>query len=118
MHEMSVMGEVFAIINNNIDKYNLIKITKVVIRVGEMTCINDKSLRFAFQVFAENTIVEGAELIIKKVQARAKCNNCGSVFKISYTDKICPFCNTYSDQIVNGYELYLDKVEGETDEDN
>ena len=118
LHEMSIVGEIFSIINENIQKYNLKKVSRVVIAVGEMTCVNDDALQFAFQVFAENTIAENAELIINKVEAKVKCNNCGQLFNITYTDKQCPVCNTYSDNLQNGYELILDKVEGEVDEDN
>ena len=118
MHEMSVMGEIFTIINKKVKEYKLNKITKVVVKVGEMTCINEESLKFAFKVFSENNLVEEAEFIINKVEAKAKCSNCGYVFKITYTDKLCPLCNTYSDNITNGYELYLEEVEGETDEDD
>lgn len=114
---MSVMGEVFSIIYGNIKKYNLKEITKVVVRVGEMTCINDDALRFAFHVFSENTIAEEAEFVINRIEARAKCDNCGKFFSITYTDKLCPFCDTYSNNITNGYELFLDKIEGEADED-
>ena len=115
---MSVMGEIFSIIKNSVNKYKFKKITKVVVRLGEMTCINDDALRFAFQVFSEDTIAEEADFVINKVEARAECSNCGHVFKITYTDKLCPFCNTYSDNIINGYELFLDEVEGETDEND
>ncbi|ACL69146.1 hydrogenase maturation nickel metallochaperone HypA [Halothermothrix orenii] len=115
---MSVMGEIFSIINSNVAKYRLKRVTKVVVRVGEMTCLNDEALDFAFQVFAEDTVAEGAELIINKEKARARCHHCGHIFEITYTDKLCPHCQSYSDNIVNGYELYLDKVEGEIDEND
>ena len=115
---MSVMGEIFSIIRANIKQYKLSKITKVIVRVGEMTCINDDALRFAFQVFAQDTIAEKAELVINIVEARTKCKNCGYVFKATYTEKSCPLCSTYSDNIINGYELFLDEIKGETYEDN
>ena len=116
MHEMSVMGEIFSIIYIKVHKYNLSKITCVTIRIGEMTCLSEQSLRFAFDVFAENTIAEGADFVINKVKARAKCSNCSKIFEIIYTDKECPNCHIYSDNIFSGYELYLDKVEGEGNE--
>jgi len=118
MHEMSVMGEIFTIINKIVKEYKLNKITKVVVKVGEMTCINEESLKFAFKAFSENTLIEEAQFIINRVEAEAKCINCGYVFKIYYTDKLCPKCDTYSNNIINGYELFLEEVEGETDEDD
>jgi len=116
VHEMSVMGEIFSILDDHIKEHKLNKISKIVLRVGEMTCINPKALDFAFQIFAEGTLAEGGELIVKRVEARARCNCCGRLFKISYLNRLCPHCQTYSDQLVNGYELLLDEVEGEIDE--
>ena len=63
--------------------------------------------------FQRDTESEKAELIINRVKAKAECNECGQVFDISFTDKKCPKCNVFSNNIVSGYELLLDEIEGE-----
>lgn len=113
MHEVSIMGDIFEIIEDNIAKYNLKKIEKVSLKIGEFTCVEDSALKFAFEAFSKDSLVEGAELLIDRVKASAKCDNCGQVFNISFTNKICPNCSTFSSNVITGYELLLHEIEGE-----
>ncbi|WP_425447354.1 hydrogenase maturation nickel metallochaperone HypA [Dethiothermospora halolimnae] len=113
MHEVSVMTEVFQIINENIKIHNLKRIDKVVLKIGSFTCIEESSLRFVFKSMAKETICKDAELIIVKVKARAYCDYCKHEFNIEYTNKICPKCNRFSSNIIDGYELLLESIEGE-----
>jgi hydrogenase nickel incorporation protein HypA/HybF len=107
------MAEIFEIITDNIAEYNLKKVTKVELKIGEMTCVEESALEFAFEAFSQDTVVENAELIIKRVEATAECENCKEVFKIDYTNKLCPKCNLFSSKIITGNELLLDSLEGE-----
>ncbi len=43
----------------------------------------------------------------------AYCEKCRKKFKISFTEKNCPTCKTYSSNIVSGYETILEQIEGE-----
>lgn len=113
MHEVSIMGEIFEIIQDNVIAYNLKKVDKVVLKIGEFTCVEEGALKFAFEAFSKDTEAEDAKLIIDRVGARAKCSNCGDTFKVTFTKKICPKCNTFSNDIVTGYELLLHEIEGE-----
>ncbi|WP_459195559.1 hydrogenase maturation nickel metallochaperone HypA/HybF [Wukongibacter baidiensis] len=107
------MGEIFEIVKENIITYNLKKVEKVVLKIGEFTCVEEGALRFAFEAFTKDTEAEEAELIIDRVEASAKCNNCENTFKVTFTNKICPKCSTFSNAIVTGYELLLHEIEGE-----
>lgn len=113
MHEVSIMGEIFEIIEDNVKSYNLKRVDKVVLKIGEFTCVEEGALRFAFEAFSKDTEAEEAELIIDRVEASAKCNECDETFKVAFTNKICPKCNTFSNDIVTGYELLLHEIEGE-----
>ncbi|WP_129597824.1 hydrogenase maturation nickel metallochaperone HypA [Anaerophilus nitritogenes] len=113
MHEVAVMTEVFEIINENIKIYNLKKIDQILLKIGEFTCVEEHALRFSFEVISKGTICENAKLIIQKVKASAYCDNCGETFYICYTNKLCPKCNQFSSNIITGYELLLEKIEGE-----
>lgn len=113
MHEVSIMGDIFRIIEDNIAEYNLKKIEKVSLKIGEFTCVEDSALKFAFEAFSKDSLAEGAELLIDRVKASAKCDNCGQVFNISFTNKICPNCFTFSSNAITGYELLLHEIEGE-----
>lgn len=113
VHEVSIMGEIFEIIKDNVKNYNLKKVNKVVLKIGEFTCVEESALRFAFEAFSKDSEAEKAEMIIDRVGASAKCDDCGQVFNVTFTNKMCPGCNSYSSNIVTGYELLLHEIEGE-----
>ncbi|GIM27738.1 putative hydrogenase nickel incorporation protein HypA [Clostridium polyendosporum] len=113
MHEVSIMGDIFNIVNENIVNYKMKKVNKILLKVGEFTCVQEDALQFAFEAFSKDTVAEGAELIIDRVEATAKCSNCEEIFKITFVNKICPKCQTFSNNIVTGYELLLQEIEGE-----
>lgn len=113
MHEVSIMGEVFDIIEDNVKSHNIKKVNKVVIDIGEFTCVEENSLRFSFDTMKIGTVCEDSDFIINKIPATAKCDDCDEIFSVSYTNKICPLCNKFSNNILTGYELSLQTIEGQ-----
>lgn len=114
MHEMSIMARVFEIIETTKSQQQLEKINSVELKVGQLTCIEESALRFAFSAFAASTGMEEAELKIEWVTAQAKCKNCGTQFKVKKRNKYCPNCNSFCQQLLSGDELYLSTIEGES----
>jgi len=110
------MGQLFSIIQEYINNYNLERVTKVVLKVGEMTCVEDSALNFVFKSFAKGTKVEGAELVIQRVEAISKCRSCGLKYKVDFNNKLCPQCKEFNYNLINGDELLLESLEGEEDE--
>jgi hydrogenase nickel incorporation protein HypA/HybF len=113
MHEVSIMGEVFEIIEDNVVNHNIKKVNKVIIDIGEFTCVEESALRFSFDTMKIDTACEDSDFIINKIPATAKCDDCGEVFNVSYTNKLCSICNKFSNNILTGYELSLQTIEGE-----
>lgn len=113
MHEISIISEVLEMANENAKIYNIKRIEKIILKIGEFTCIEENTLRFAFNSMSAGTICENAKLILEKIKASAYCDNCKENFNISYTKKLCPKCNKYSCNITTGYELLLERIEGE-----
>jgi len=107
------MSQLFSIIDEYIINHKLSKVSKVVLTIGEMTCVEDSTLEYTFRLFARGTKVEDAELIIKKIEAVSECQYCGERYKINYTDKICPTCKKYNNNLISGDELLLARLEGE-----
>lgn len=113
MHEVSIIQDMFDIIEENIENHNIEEVSKIVVKVGEFTCVEEHALTFAFEAISKDTKAENAELIIKRVKATAKCEDCQEIFDISYTNKKCPVCRKFSNNIISGYELILSEIEGE-----
>ena len=113
MHEVSITADLFEIIKENIALHKLSKVSKVGLKIGEMTCLEESALRFSFEAFSKDTEVEGAALSIERVKATAQCGQCHNIYEISFYDKLCPLCGTFSNHVLTGYELFIDTLEGE-----
>ncbi|SFC50332.1 hydrogenase maturation nickel metallochaperone HypA [Clostridium uliginosum] len=113
MHETAVLSEVVNIVVTAAKNNEIEKITKVVLRIGEFSCIQEDQLMFSYDIITQNTILEGSNLVIEWVQAMAYCNNCNKTFPISFTHKECPTCHKFSEEIVSGYETHVYNIEGE-----
>lgn len=116
MHEVSLMQNVFELIDDYSREYKLSKVTKVVLRIGEMSCVSHESLEFAFSAISKTTISEQAEFIIERVPGRSQCIVCSHEFESSLLTAICPLCNKPA-MCVAGRELHLQSIEG-TEEEN
>ena len=102
-------------------KHSAKEINKVFLEIGELTFLEEEQLRFAFDILKEGTILEKAELIIKKIETKVKCQ-CGYEGKIEYGLKDdfhimfpilrCPKCGG-NVEILKGRECLIKKVEME-----
>ena len=113
MHELSLMAGVFEIIEHKVVEHNLKQVTKVILKVGRLSCVQGSALKFAFTAFAQDTVAEGAELIVDWVEPVARCESCDAEFKVSFTNRVCPSCNRVTGNIIAGDELLLAQLEGE-----
>lgn len=113
MHEISVVYDAIRIASENGQKNNIKSINKIFMRIGEFSCINEKSLNFAFNLLKKDTICEDASIIVETIKAKSLCNYCNEEFFIDYTNKICPKCKRHSSNIIGGHEILVWKIEGE-----
>lgn len=113
MHEVSIIQNVINIVCEKAFENSLVKINKVSLKIGEFSGVYEDSLRFAFEAASKETIAEGAELVIERVAAAAKCGLCNISFKIDHFNKLCPECKSFCENIISGYELYIDTIEGD-----
>lgn len=121
MHEFSTMQEIVNAIMEEAKKHNAIEISRVIIEIGELTFLGEEQLKFAFDILKEGTIMENADIVIKKVRAKIKCK-CGYEGKAKYGLKDefhiifpilkCPKCGG-DIEIVKGRECFIKSVEME-----
>jgi hydrogenase nickel incorporation protein HypA/HybF len=70
MHEMHLIKDLFGDILKAAEIHDVKRITKVYLKMGEFTEINEEIIRFFFKEHSKGTILEGAELSIEKSQTR------------------------------------------------
>lgn len=91
------------------------QIKKIHLVVGQFTCVEPMSLKFAFEVQTRNTFLEGVELIIQDIPLIAFCHSCQQEYQpqigLQYS---CPDCRSPMEDIRSGRELKIDHIEYST----
>lgn len=107
MHELGIVREVVAIAA---ESARGARVLRVVLEVGRLTAVVPDALRFAFDVVAEGTPVQGAELEIREVPARARCRACGDVLELEEPWADCR-CGGAELDWISGNELLVKELE-------
>jgi len=113
MHEVSIISSLIDIVLEKAEENNLKIINKISLKIGDFAGVMKDSLSFAFEGISKGTILENAELVMERVKATGKCDDCNIIFEIEHFNKLCPSCNKFCNSIVSGYELYINTIEGD-----
>jgi hydrogenase nickel incorporation protein HypA/HybF len=88
------------------------RVTRLRVAVGELAAVVPDALRFCFEVCAQGTVVEGAELTLEPVPGRAKCRACGSMVSLTVPYGECA-CGGRDLEIVSGKDVVVVEMEVE-----
>jgi hydrogenase nickel incorporation protein HypA/HybF len=87
--------------------------TKVCVRIGELTAIDEESLRFCFDAMCHDTELESLKLEVEICPRRHRCVACRQEFTVRHYEFICPQCGSPETQCCGGDELELGYLEVE-----
>lgn len=113
MHELTLMGGVFDVIDSTLSQHSVEKVTQVKLKIGKLTNAEPEALAFAFEVFSKGTICDGAELLVEIIPVRGQCQNCGEEFFLEELLFLCPKCKNPEIKVTQGNELLLESLEVE-----
>jgi hydrogenase nickel incorporation protein HypA/HybF len=111
MHEIAIVSSLFEIINRQVAEHRIEAISRVHLKVGELAALEPMTLTACFEVLAEGTAAQGAELVIETLPVLARCTPCGSTFRVVKYNFQCPDCRGDTVELVGGKELYIDSLE-------
>ena len=115
MHELAIAGHVVDIAARHADGR---KVTKVYLKVGHLRQVVPSALSFSFDLVAQGTPVEGAELALEEVPATGLCRDCGAESRQKNFPLHCAECGGLDLEITQGEELYVESLEMEEQQDN
>jgi hydrogenase nickel incorporation protein HypA/HybF len=87
------------------------RVTKVELKVGYLRQVVPAALAFGFELVAQGTPVEGAELEIEEVPARVRCERCGAEGELDGFPLCCPSCGSLDVAVTAGEELHVEALE-------
>ncbi|WP_129125267.1 hydrogenase maturation nickel metallochaperone HypA [Geomonas oryzae] len=111
MHEITLVTGLFEIIKEQVAARGIESISKVRLKVGALAAVEPMTLTACFEVVAEGTVAEGAQLEIEEVPLTGRCRGCGADFRIEKFSFICPCCGGGAVEMTGGRELYLESLE-------
>ena len=118
MHEMGIMEGVLDSALKSAQQAHALCIRKITLSIGDMTECIDDALQFSFEILSENTLAQGATLVLNKVSPRSVCLDCRKEFDHDRFHRQCPYCQSYSTDLIAGRELSIDSIEVDLPDDN
>ncbi len=113
MHEYSIVSALLEMCEENAQKENAKKITKVEVKIGKLSGVEPYLLQTAFDTFKEKTICDRAEFIMHLQDVVIRCNVCNQEFTLAKNEFICPKCKSFDIDTVDGNDMYLMRLEME-----
>ena len=126
MHEFSTAVGIVETITNVAKENKATRIKKVELVVGEFSMLNTEQLKFAFEIAAEGTLAEKADLIIEAQKGEIDCKDCGFKGPVETQKKEvdhfvvdlvnifeCSKCKSNNTKISGGRDIYVKNIEVE-----
>ena len=87
------------------------RITKLDLVIGRLSGVHADSIRFAYEVLSQDSILDRAELRISEPSAYLACHACDHRESISELEMRCPSCGSGDIGIEGGRDLVLQSIE-------
>jgi hydrogenase nickel incorporation protein HypA/HybF len=108
MHELSIAESVVAIVERHARGR---RVVRVELKVGHLRQVVPSALSFAFELVAQGTVAEGAELAMEEVPAAGRCRECGADTPLPWFPLACRACGGLDVDVTRGEELLVDSLE-------
>ncbi len=123
MHEASLVQGLLSLALESRRNYNEMNpdkaagvIKEIKCSYGLLACFEPEALRLCFELFAENTAAEKADLILKPEPLPCHCAQCGADFELTEKRFICPRCQSGNLLFEGGGGLTLQSINVESEE--
>ena len=104
MHELYLAQSILDIVHEYAAKQHFKKVNSISLSFGRMSCIEPKSLQFAFEVQSKDTLAEKALLEFKILPAVIHCFSCEKDLDVDTYSAVCPNCEREEVILVGGTE--------------
>ena len=112
MHELGIITGVLDSAKTAAQDAGAERLLKVTLSVGEMTEAIEDALQFAFEALCEeDPFLQGAVLEVRMVPPKSECLECGEVFVHDRVHRLCPKCDSFATNLIEGRELQIDSIE-------
>jgi hydrogenase nickel incorporation protein HypA/HybF len=112
MHELAIVEALIEQAQRELDRAGEQgRAVRLELGIGRLSGVNSESVRFAFELLAPGTCVEGAEVVIREPKAVCRCRACNARVEIDSLVAECPQCSSDDIVIEGGRELMLQSID-------
>jgi len=104
MHELYLAESIINIVCDYAVRDSFKKVNSILLSYGRFSCIESKTLQFAFDVQAKNTPAQGAALDFKILPAIIHCFSCERDLEVNAHKGACPACGGLEVMLIAGTE--------------
>ncbi len=108
MHELAIAESLVDVVTRHARGR---KVAKVEVKVGHLRQVVPTALEFAFELTAQGTVADGAELELEEVAAAGACRSCGAESELPGFPLQCAECKGFDVKVIRGEELLVDSLE-------
>ncbi len=113
MHELGIATSILECVQAEAQHHPEGRITKVGVKIGELSGVDRDALQFGFEVLVKDTEWEPLVLELEYVPRMQRCSKCAYEFRMTDFDPQCPLCGEFSTQCISGEELDIAYMEVE-----
>jgi hydrogenase nickel incorporation protein HypA/HybF len=114
MHELTIVDALIDQVKETLDRTGERgRVLRMELSIGRLSGVSCQSLKFAFELLAAGTVIEGAEIVIDEPGAVCCCRACHARTEIDQLVVECPQCKSGEISIEGGRELILQSIEVE-----
>lgn len=111
MHELGIATSILECVVKEASRHPGVRITKVGVKIGELSGIDVDALQFGFECMVKETEWEGLVLDVESIARVQRCPKCENEFRMSEFDPTCPQCGEFGTRCIRGDELDIAYME-------
>lgn len=107
MHELGITQNIISIVSQHAKGA---RVKRVSLEIGKLSAVVPDAIRFCFDVCAEGTELENAELEIIEIAGRLRCQECQLITETNQVYGPCE-CGSWNTKPIAGQELRVKEME-------
>src|SRR6185369_25362 len=107
MHELGITRNIVSIVS---ERAGAARVRRVALEIGRLSAVMPEAIRFCFDVCSKGTPLEGAELEIREIPGRGRCDECGQTMDLERCFGRCG-CGSSRVRCIAGEEMKIKEME-------
>ena len=111
MHEMAIAEGIVDVALDTLKANNGSIIHAIQVQIGVLSGVEPEALQFCFEAVTQGTPAQGAKLDIETIIIKGRCLDCHQEFSMEQYRHVCPHCNSFAVEELQGRELRVASID-------